>query len=588
MLPRRATVQPPDEVDPGDARRGGRRAEPGGAPSRAAGGAALDASIVIPTRNRRASVLRALRAIERQDVDPARFEVLVVDNESTDDTGEAVRGHHGPLAVRLLEEPVPGRAAACNAGIAAARGRIVVLLDDDMEPATGWLGAHLRAHETPGLAVVGAAPTAVASESVVGRHLQGRFDRHLDKLARTGVRTFRDVYTGNFSVERERLLALGGFADAFVGYGNEDGELAIRLMALDLRFAYAGDAIARQHQDKDLARAFGDARAKGANAVRLAIAHPGAQDDLALGRPASRRRTLVRRLLVGATRLVPGLPRVVVLLAPILAERRSGVAQRAIEVVLDYAYWLGVDDAARAGSAPPALQQDGARPGDRWKRPIRRLRRPAFLGTLRRTEPLSDRWGLDRGEAIDRHYVEAFLRRYRRQIRGRVLEVGDARYARRFGMDVRSVDVLDIDRDNREATIVADLGNPDGLPEAAFDCIVATQVLQYVYDLPAAVRHLHGMLAPGGTALVTVPTVSPVGARQLDSEYWRLTPAAARRLFEERFEGGTVEVEGHGNVLVGIAFLAGMAREELRERELSTTDPRFPVLVTVRATKARA
>jgi glycosyltransferase involved in cell wall biosynthesis/SAM-dependent methyltransferase len=588
VLPRRATVRPPDEVDPGGAHGGGAGAEPGGAPSRTAEATALDASVVIPTRNRRASVLRALQAIERQDVDPARFEVLVVDNGSSDATGEAVRAYRGPLAVRLLEESVPGRAAACNAGIAGARGRIVVLLDDDMEPVTGWLGAHLRAHETPGLAVVGAAPTAVASESVAGRHLQARFDRHLDKLARTGVRTFRDVYTGNFSVERERLLALDGFAGVFAGYGNEDGELAIRLMALDVRFAYVGDAIARQHQDKDLERAFADARAKGANAVRLAIAHPGAHDDLALGRPASRRRTLARRLLVRLTRLTPGLPRLVVPLASALAGRRPGVAQRVVEVVLDFAYWLGVDDAARAGITLPRLQRDGKRPGDRWKRPIRRLRRPAFLGTLRRTEPLSDRWGLERGEAIDRHYVEAFLRRHRRQIRGRVLEVGDARYSRRFGMDVRSVDVLDIDRDNREATIVADLGNPDGLPEAAFDCIVATQVLQYVYDLPAAVRHLHGMLAPGGTALVTVPTVSRVGTRQLDTEYWRLTPAGARRLFEERFEGGIVEVEGHGNVLVGIAFLAGMAREELRARELEVNDPRFPVLVAIRATKAAA
>jgi GT2 family glycosyltransferase/SAM-dependent methyltransferase len=546
------------------------------------------ASIVIPTRDRRESVLRALAALERQDIDPGAFEVLVVDNGSTDGTADAVRGHAGALRLRLVEEGRPGRAPACNAGIAASRGRIVILLDDDMEPAPGWLAAHLRAHDTPGRAVVGAAPTAAPSRSIAGRYLQGRFDRHLHKLARTEVQTFRDVYTGNFSIERHHLLELGGFDEQFAGYGNEDGELAIRLMARDVRFAYAPDAVALQHQDKDLQRAFADARAKGANAVRLANVHPGAQDDLALGRPASRRRTVVRRALVGATRMLPRLPGLILGLLSWVLPRRRGFAGRAIEVMLDYGYWLGVDDAARAGARPPGLRRDGVRVGDAWKRPLRRLRRPAILGTLRRTSPLSDRWGLDRGQAIDRHYVEGFLRGNRHLVRGRVLEVGDDRYTRRFGMAVSHADVLDIDPGNPAATVVADLGNADGLPEAAYDCIIATQVLQYVEDLPAAVRHLHGMLAPGGTALVTVPTVSPVGARQLDSELWRLTPAGARRLFEDRFENGEVEVEGHGNVLAGIAFLAGMAREELRERELSTTDPRFPVLVTVRATKARA
>ena len=59
---------------------------------------------------------------------------------------------------------------------------------------------------------------------------------------------------------------------------------------------------------------------------------------------------------------------------------------------------------------------------------LRRLRRPAWLGTLRRTSPLSDVFGLDRGKPVDRRYTEAFLDRHRQDIRGRVLEVKDSRY----------------------------------------------------------------------------------------------------------------------------------------------------------------
>ena len=61
---------------------------------------------------------------------------------------------------------------------------------------------------------------------------------------------------------------------------------------------------------------------------------------------------------------------------------------------------------------------------------------------------------------------------------------------------------------NREATVVADLEQPTEFPAAVFDCIVLTQTLQYVYDLPAAVASIHGALRPGGVCLVTVPLLS--------------------------------------------------------------------------------
>jgi SAM-dependent methyltransferase len=220
-----------------------------------------------------------------------------------------------------------------------------------------------------------------------------------------------------------------------------------------------------------------------------------------------------------------------------------------------------------------------------WQRRLERIRRPAWLGTIRRTTPLSEHWGRDRGTPVDRYYIERFLTEERAAIRGRVLEVMNADYIERFGVAVERQDILDNDPANEAATIVADLAAADSVPSELFDCVILTQTLQYIYDLEAAVKHVHRILRPGGTLLCTVPAVSRITRLQLESEFWRLTPAACSRLFGEVFAGGDVVVHGHGNVLTAVAFLVGMAMEELSPRELNRDDPFFPLVVTVRATK---
>jgi SAM-dependent methyltransferase len=216
---------------------------------------------------------------------------------------------------------------------------------------------------------------------------------------------------------------------------------------------------------------------------------------------------------------------------------------------------------------------------------LRRIRRPAWLGTIRRTQPLSDSWGRDRGHPIDRHYVERFLAENRAAITGRVVEIADRRYTVRFGSDVTTSDVLDVDAGNREANLVADLCDLSALPADAYDCAIVTQTLQYIYDIEAAVRGIHRLLRPSGVALVTVPAVSRVAhSAGVDGDFWRFTHASCATVFGSVF-AGPVEVRTRGNVLVAVAFLIGMAREELSVRELELDDPNFPVLVTIRAQK---
>lgn len=230
-------------------------------------------------------------------------------------------------------------------------------------------------------------------------------------------------------------------------------------------------------------------------------------------------------------------------------------------------------------AARTAFRQSG-------RKRLRRFRQPAFLGTIRRTTPLSDHWGRDRGTPVDRYYIEQFLADARHAIRGRVLEVMSADYTDRFGVGVERSDVLDIDPSNPVATIITNLADATNIPSETFDCFILTQTLQYIYDIRSAVEHAHRILRPGGTLLCTVPSVSRIARGELESEYWRLTAAACSRLFGGVFTGGVVDVRARGNVLSAVAFLVGMAREELSTRELDRNDPFFPLIVTVQARKA--
>ena len=305
----------------------------------------VDASVIIPTHQRVAAVLRALDRLTTQTVVPARFEVIVVVDGSRDGTAGRLAALEPPFRLIGHEQAQRGRAAACNAGLARASGGIVVFLDDDMEPEPGWLAGHLAAHEPSSIVrgVMGAAPCIREPDMPrVARHLADRFDRHLAKLARTGAPSFRDVYTGNFSIRRRVLDEIGGFDEAFAVYGNEDGELALRLAAAGVPIEFAAAAIARQHQDKTLEVAFADAVAKGRTAVLLARKHPRAAAELRFGRHASGRRRVVRQAVALADRVIPGLPVIVRAVTRVLERFDPPGLDRWYGGVLEYAYFRGV------------------------------------------------------------------------------------------------------------------------------------------------------------------------------------------------------------------------------------------------------
>jgi SAM-dependent methyltransferase len=217
--------------------------------------------------------------------------------------------------------------------------------------------------------------------------------------------------------------------------------------------------------------------------------------------------------------------------------------------------------------------------------------RPALgsvrLGDLDRVEPISGNFGGDRGTPVDRYYIDGFLARHARDIRGRVIEIGDNAYTQRFGGDrVTRSDVLDIDGDNPNATFVADLTDCNHVPSASFDCFILTQTLHMIYDVRAVLRTVYRLLVPGGVVLVTIPCISQIDRGSgRDTWFWYMTPRCARLVFEEAFAPEGVSVEAHGNVLAAIAFLQGLALEEMDRQKLDVRDPFYPLISTVRAVK---
>lgn len=226
--------------------------------------------------------------------------------------------------------------------------------------------------------------------------------------------------------------------------------------------------------------------------------------------------------------------------------------------------------------------------------PVRIVKKMIYLPVTRfiyllswKTHPISKKYGLDRGTPIDRYYIEQFLKEHNQKIIGRCLEIRDDRYTTRFGQNKVSIsDILDIDQNNPAATIYGDLRNLPQIKDGTYDCIILTQVLQFIDDTGAAISECHRILKPGGYLLATVPSLSRLDCRSgRDNDFWRFTVAGCRYLTEKKFDPENITITAYGNTLSGLGFWVGLAKEELLESKLDIQDPDFPCLIAISAKK---
>ena len=118
----------------------------------------MQASVIIPTHNRADVLLQCLTAVSQLHADFSSFEVLVVDNASSDHTKDACTEFaksHPELSIRYLYEATQGVSYARNRGVREARGEFVCLLDDDSPPTPDWLVALLQPFSSPTVGCTG-------------------------------------------------------------------------------------------------------------------------------------------------------------------------------------------------------------------------------------------------------------------------------------------------------------------------------------------------------------------------------------------------------------------------------------------------
>jgi glycosyltransferase involved in cell wall biosynthesis/GT2 family glycosyltransferase len=324
-------------------------------------------SVIIPTIRPAAHIRPTLDALDRQGGVVGGFEVIVVLDGAAGSRRDELLDTPRSYQMTVLVSTGHGRAAACDDATHAARGEILMFLDDDMVPEPDVLAAHLDRHHADRVAVMASVPVIVDDRATVAtRFIARRFDRHTAKLASPGQRIgVRDVYTGAFSVERSVYLEVGGFDRRFREYGNEDGEFAGRLLRSGIAIVFAPDSIVRQVYAKSFAALTEDNVAKGRTAVQALRHHPDRAEESALrvrSRGSSRAR-LMRRVLVpiiAAESRRATIGRIVETAAAVIERIRPSAADRLISRFLDACFWAGVREATPVPSAATIIEYTDA------------------------------------------------------------------------------------------------------------------------------------------------------------------------------------------------------------------------------------
>ncbi|MBV9006045.1 MAG: glycosyltransferase [Solirubrobacterales bacterium] len=248
-----------------------------------------EVSVVVCTRNGEPTLTATLLGLRRQSLDSARYEVIVVDDGSTDRTTEVAESH----GARVVEPGPPGGlAAARNAGVSASRGDVIAFTDDDCEPEESWLETLLACFTDARIDGVGGRVVPACSTGFLLRYLQARnplsplpaellrstrlkyrLRLYLRSVlqSRPGLRAGAALYSpvgANMALRKDVVLGLGGFDPAF-RFGFEEEDLCRRghRRAEGLRIRYEPGAVVvhsfDRHWKDSLRRAWSYGRGHG-------------------------------------------------------------------------------------------------------------------------------------------------------------------------------------------------------------------------------------------------------------------------------------------------------------------------------------
>lgn len=207
-------------------------------------------SVVVATYNRGPSLVRLFELIAAQQVS-ADFEVVLVDDGSTQPAAPLVEHQSWPFPLTTLRQDNTGQAIARQRGVDRATGEIIVILDDDMEVPPDFLAAHLEAHDGGARVGLGyiAPPKDTGSLSLFERFHIHQIQQFVAAMRRGVAPRGVHLCTGNVSFRREDFLEVGGFDESLAR--SEDRELGVRLEKHGAKLAFVERAKSLHNSDHD-------------------------------------------------------------------------------------------------------------------------------------------------------------------------------------------------------------------------------------------------------------------------------------------------------------------------------------------------
>jgi glycosyltransferase involved in cell wall biosynthesis len=296
-----------------------------------------DLTVIIPTYNRADDLRRCLDALAQQTARPESFEVVVVDDGSTDHTAELLSSYTAPYRLAVARQPNSGQTSARNRGIELARSPYCLFLDDDIVAGQELVSEHLRAqNDVGGAVVIGALSSPVKASGGLARYVDEWWTSHYRRLDQGSRKPdFRACYSGNLSAPTGALRAAGGF-DTNLSR-SLDVELAYRLVRSGLNVEYRSLARGEHRSAKSFRQIVRDFDLRGVDAAVMYRRHPRLAEYPPLGDFAEggSRKALLRRALLALR--IPVWP--LALVDSLLARQPPKVLYDFLQA---YCFWRGL------------------------------------------------------------------------------------------------------------------------------------------------------------------------------------------------------------------------------------------------------
>jgi GT2 family glycosyltransferase len=205
----------------------------------------MKASIVVATYNRKDKLEKCLNALANQTYPKDDYEIIIVDDGSTDGTYEFLKEKQKEIKnLRIFRQNNKGPASARNLGVKNAKGEVIFFTDDDVIVPNNWIEEFLKVFEKyPEVVAVGG--YLEASEEMIKRNIFAKYEAYMSRLVYNmpnelyigGVETF-GVVTCNAAYKKKVIEEVGYFDETFPVAAGEDADLKLRVALKGYKFAF--------------------------------------------------------------------------------------------------------------------------------------------------------------------------------------------------------------------------------------------------------------------------------------------------------------------------------------------------------------